>query len=274
MKHLILHQSLTTHYNERIIQFYWHLVHKHVPNLNIECKGFLMADKTKIFWTLVLEDHLIFIHDALACGEAELIMATASLYNNFDGSVQAMEAVLNLKKDILSRMLAREVDINLDATFLNHMINEAEAALQNPQHVLEKHKLWILDAEGHLLTIKKMIDPVEKALMKEIEKNQKEFHLLFCKTLEFIGYLRAADDFIALRKLMNDVEDSLELYLDILTMIEREISAGRLLGTIKPLMLDHMLREQSFYLHSLGHFAFNPLVVDPYKRGVRVPKSL
>jgi len=226
------------------------------------------------FWKLILQDHLFFIYSALAKDEIEVIELVKELYNNFSGSRGEMEEILQLKKDILARLLSGMCDISLDPTFLNHMINEAEEAINPSTDAGSLHKLWLLDVEGHLITIKKMLDPVEKQLMRLIKKDIKTFNALFCKTLEFIGYLRSGvTDFPALVRLTNESATNVRIYLELITEIGDGLKSGETLGTIKPIMIDHMLREQSFYLHKLGQDG-GEFAVDYLIRGVEIPYRL
>ena len=99
----------------------------------------------------MFQDHLLFIYNALGKNETELIEYTRTLYNNFQGTEEDYVNVINLKKELLARSITGTVDWKLDATFVNHMLNEAEGAFS--QHsVLEHHKLWLLDAEGDQVT--------------------------------------------------------------------------------------------------------------------------
>lgn len=235
-----------------------------------------LSNEDRQFWHLVFEDHILFIYDALGKGEVELIETVKALYNNavdYDEIEANIPAIMDLKREILARILTKSIDISLDATFLNHMINEGEAALNPSTHVLQDHKLWLLDAEGHLTTIKKMLDPVEKVVIRELKNSCKQFKLLFTKTLEFIGYLRSGlYDFPALQSLTDGAQVQLDIYFELLRHISASVQNGQVLGHIKPLMLDHMLREQSFYLHKLG--LNSELKVAFGIRGVGVPETL
>lgn len=230
-------------------------------------------NKQARFWNLILEDHLFFIHDALAKDEVKYINRVKDIYKMETNDMNTfITEIIDLKKNILADQLQGKVQIKLPATFLNHMLNEAELAVEeltgNLRIPLENDKLWLLDAEGHLVTIMKHLDPTEKILKQALKKECRAFHDLFCNALEFIGYLRSGiDTFPAKEKLNTDIKQSLDVYFELLTLIADLLTTNSCLTTLHPLMVDHMLREQSYYALSRGETP----KVDPFERGVKHP---
>ena len=117
--------------------------------------------------------------------------------------LELAKSVRELKIDILRHQISPALSgqiSHLDATFINHMLNEIDQAIiilseietegaPNPVSPLHLNKLWLLDAEGHAITIAKLLDPTEKLKVKEAKKLAKRFAHLWAKTKEFIGYL-------------------------------------------------------------------------------------
>lgn len=226
------------------------------------------------FWSLVFEDHLHFILHALGKDEKEHLATARDLLERHNGEfLRFATEVIAFKQELLALSLRKEVVLDLPPTFLNHMLNEAEAALKDlngEEHVLDLHKTWLLDADGHLTTIMQKLDPVEKQFKKQLKKECKRFHALFCKALEFIGYLRSGeDDFETLQKLTGDAILETNFYLELVSLFAEQAKDGRLLTVMPELMIDHMLREQSYYLFQLG--IESESTVDPFRRGVEVP---
>ena len=228
------------------------------------------------FWLQILGDHVRFFEMTLAPKEIQLLQEAQRLKVVLDTLLNearrkrenspSVETILRtvgevkeLKKTILARLLVGEVDINLPPTFINHSLNELQmyekiltsfrdtGSFEN--HVLETHYLWNSDAAGHAIAIVQTIDPVEKKLMKKLKKVHKTFEALFIKSLEMIGYFRSGlQEFPSIDKLNREVTDELIVFAEILKTIREERLTVELLGTINPLVLDHMLRESAYAL--------------------------
>lgn len=238
-----------------------------------------------LHWLNILSHHLTFINDKLSISEEEvhnmvaalqmevaglIILATARDYTAVEQVTrQALtfaESVGDLKKEILSRQLLLHIKLDLEPTFLNHMVNELMEYITilkefliegkvNPKHVLHHHKLWLLDIEGHLGYIEKELDAVEKELKKIVHDEKHKFHHLFNKTLEFIGYLRAQRDFPALANLTNEAYYETIAYLDFIDGLREGITNNFIEGRLEPLFLDHCILEQNYYLAKLKQYA-------------------
>ena len=226
------------------------------------------------FWLQILGDHLRFIENSLAAKEVELLERAKSLKVHLDELLisarqnknirtepilSAVNDVKNLKQTILARQISGKIEISLPPTFLNHMLNELnsfEKILTEPDfipHVLESHYLWSSDAAGHAIALIQSLDPVEKALMKELKKIKKSFSAVFNKTIEFTGYFRSGvTDFPAIDKLNQEAIVELQIFMNMLETIREERLDLTLLGRLNPLIADHMLRESVYYLSKIS----------------------
>ena len=181
-------------------------------------------------------------------------------------AIELVKDVGQLKKDILLMHLSDKIDISLPPTFINHMLNELDQYdhiltgkvidVRIPEgHPLEHHMLWLPDGVGHSEAIANQLDSVEKEKFKELIECSKEFHDLHMKAEEFIGYLRSGLlDFPGLEKLTEDSEFKMNLLVKIITEIKEMRLSKHMLGTIAPLVLDHMLREECYYLMKLQQY--------------------
>ena len=224
------------------------------------------------FWLQILGDHLRFIKMTLAVKEVQLLQETERLIPILDFLLeqvrknqnplaeinQAVAAVKNLKATILQRQLVGTVDINLPPTVINHTLNELEEyerillSGNAPNHILNSHYLWSSDAAGHAIAIIQTLDPTEKKLMKKLKKINKTFDGLFDKVIEYEGYFRSGlSDFPAISKLNDEVIAELTLFAELLTTIREERFNVKLLGSLNPLMADHMLREEAYCLKKI-----------------------
>lgn len=239
------------------------------------------------FWLQILGDHARFILNALSPAEKEEIAAARSFIVLFDSllcvarelppdgrldelAARAAEAAGQLrafKLDLLRRHICEEIRLGLGPTFLNHMVNELEEYLLildallagDPPplcHPIHHHHLWVPDAEGHAGTIACSLDLAEKELKHCSETFAQTFRELFLKTHEFEGYLRSGiGEFPALGRLNCQVEREILAFSAFLAEIRALITTNQALGTLLPLVPDHMLREECYFLHKLAQAA-------------------
>lgn len=226
------------------------------------------------FWFRILHDHTVFIEEALDEAETELrnriltirqeieqLMTNPIERINRQGKQPRVHktaiSFLDFKRHLLKGKLDNNIAIALPPTFINHMINEIVEFLyyiddymngRQYKVTLDVHKLWLVDTEGHLATIIAHLDPVEKHLKTKLKENKKHIHHVWCMVEEFIGYLRAVDDFTQLQRVSDLSREQVIVYLNLITEVNELYNAGLLCSTLTPLMLDHMYREQKWYL--------------------------
>ena len=235
------------------------------------------------FWLQVLGDHSRFIFNSLSPKETYFIKQASRFINLFDDLLQesrktisgenihklnykaysaAME-IRDLKLTILSKQIEDKIDINLSPTFINHMINELEEYIfilndlvngKMPSiRDIHLHLLWLPDGVGHADAIASTLDMTHKELIKKSKEYSKIFTNLYLAILEYRGYTRTGIcDFPALRKLNMDASDVMNCFKKFLKQLEEEILEKKVLGTIYPLMIDHMFREECYYLTKLS----------------------
>lgn len=235
------------------------------------------------FWLQVFGDHSRFIQDALSPNEIQEVQQAQFFINIFDqllyqarSSISHAELVqLNksayyyarqlreFKLNLIEQHLREKIVIHLTPTFINHMVNELEEYLRIIQslmrgqishyHPLHHHKLWLLDAVGHADTIADSLDETEKKLIRKSEEFTKNFDDLHQTAMEMTGYLRThLQDFPALNRLNCQAELKMLLFMHFLQELETMVSNNRVLGTLVPLLLDHMFREECYYLTKLS----------------------
>lgn len=232
------------------------------------------------FWLGILLDHLTFIHEAIPISQKAHHQRVEKLSQQGRAIVDMLEdgqdidlvtalaldfaeQVGVLKREFLALKLTTLFKLEMDPTVLNHMLNELEEYLTiiaeyinegtvNPKHALHYHKLWLLDAYGHLILVKKHLDPIEKELKERVSDEKDAFHHLHMKALELIGYLRAADNFPELLEFNDKAVLETQAYLGLLSEIAEMLENNVALGSLKPELLNHMLKEQTYYLNKLA----------------------
>ncbi|MFD0713243.1 DUF2935 domain-containing protein [Paenibacillus sp. GCM10027626] len=244
-----------------------------------------------LFWLQILGDHGRFILNALSPKEKGEIQAAQQFIQQFDhllhqarteGGKQLQELnnqalqlttlFRNFKLSLLQKRLTGNITIGMPPTFLNHMLNELEEYLRIldslvagkgvPQFDALHHDfLWLPDAAGHATSIASNLDAVEKRLLAKSQQFEQHFQQFYLKSIELAGYMRThLQDFPAFRRFHIDVDAEMKLFTGFLKEIEEMELSAELLSRISPLMPDHMLREECYYLTKLAQLG---LVTDP-----------
>lgn len=239
------------------------------------------------FWLQIMGDHARFINDSFAESEKESIekakyfikvfddlLANVNHINPIELSRLAEKEVLlfkTFKLTILERLLVGKINTHLSPTFASHMTNELEeyqrilnylkeGKVPPVFHVVHHHLVWLMDAALHAGAINVNSDHVEKALKKTTEEYVKTFEHFYLKAVEMAGYLRTnLSSFPALNKFNKDVFLEMELFKGFLQEIEEMALTKEMLGSFAPLMADHMVREECYYLMKLAQSSQLPL---------------
>jgi hypothetical protein len=244
------------------------------------------------FWLQIMGDHARFIYYSLAVSETEHIQKAQQFIGIYDQLLDVARRQLleteagslnqaaykntyefrEFKLRLLALTLESKLKVHLSSTFFNHMLNELEeyiltlSALMNRQdtlfHPLHYHTLWLSDAVGHAAGVAANLDEVEKDYIDKSRKYEKQFTDMYMKTIELNGYMRTGRDrFAALTRLNEQAASEMFGFKEFLEQIKLERINARLLGTLMPLMADHMAREECYYLTKLSESA----------RGIRKP---
>jgi hypothetical protein len=240
------------------------------------------------FWLQIMGDHARFILYSLAPTETEHIQNARQYISIFDqlmeqarrGLPEAETSVLNksaydntygfreFKLQLLALTLESKLKVHLSSTFINHMLNELEEylrlldALLNGQnvliHPLHHHLLWLPDAAGHAAGVADNLDGTEKDYYNKAKFYEQLFTDLYLKAIEVNGFTRTKLlNFASLRRLNEQSASITSAFKAFLEGIRDERSSARLLGTLLPLMADHMAREECYYLTKLSESAQN-----------------
>lgn len=243
------------------------------------------------FWLRIMRDHLSFIRDKLGSNEVELLLETKNLIPiantllkrakdvrdtnisvsslvGFDASFNAilpfLERLAKLKKTILARQLEGKINFSLPTAFVNETLDELEeykiileeytyyGEVPRPD-ILRLHKLWLSNMNYHLGLIKSNLDPIEKMLATSVKQVEKSAVHLFERTIETIKYLRSGlTRFPEIDKLNSAAEAETLSYLVLLGKIAEMMESKTVLTTLDALTIDHMMREERYYLFKLG----------------------
>jgi hypothetical protein len=236
------------------------------------------------FWLQILGDHARFMLDTLAAKELKALQQAERFKDVFDQLLElarqdvqdtelarlnqsAYEQALQFrafKLHLLQLNVMGELSIGLSPTFINHMVNELEEYLRVLDSLvlgkkppsfsaLHHHLLWLSDAYGHAFSIAAELDLVEQRLIAQSQQFARHFQEFYIKAVEMVGYTRARlHQFPALSRFNRQVEMELALFRHFLREIEEMELDAEALGTLSPLIPDHMAREECYYLSKLA----------------------
>lgn len=238
------------------------------------------------FWLQILGDHSRFIFFSLAPTETEYILLAQEFILLFDklledtkqvtedeslnmlnqNAYEAASRLREFKLELLSMSLDADLKIQLPPSFINDMVNELEEylyviynirnKLSDLIHPIHYHMLWLSDAIGHAASIEAELDFIEADLIDQACRFKIQFQDLYLKALIMNGYLRTElKRFPALNRLNEQAAAAIQSFTDYLDSLRDKRTDRRVLGTLMPLMADHMSREECYYLWKLSQIS-------------------
>lgn len=241
------------------------------------------------FWLQVLGDHARFILNDLSPTETIKIQKAAYFIRVFDEVLEQARKPLDIealkevtkkgleyakeirefKLQIIEEHIIGKIKIGLPPTFLNHMVNEVEEYITVAEGILDNkiprmnplyhHLLWLPDATGHSFAIADNLDSTERKLRDMAMAFAMRFEDLYIKADEYEGYTRTSvKDFPALARLNEQVNEKIKMFMEFLMDVKELRVSKAALGTIMPLILDHMYREECYYLIKLSEVSRIP----------------
>ncbi|ATW24422.1 DUF2935 domain-containing protein [Candidatus Formimonas warabiya] len=232
-----------------------------------------------IFWNQILGDHSRFIFHSLAPVEITVIQEAKNFITVFDSLWQeskslqnqsqmdrvldhTMAAMLRLrtfKLSLLSLHLEKKLRSSLNPTFYNHMLNELENAYmlmacyannRTPaEDPVSLHLLWMLDAIGHADTLSCGVDASQPDIQRIMHDFEKKFQKYYLASVEYEGFKRAMTGlYPALERFDKKAAEDMRDFMQLLESITEETLTAGVIGSILPLIPDHMAREECYYL--------------------------
>ncbi len=234
------------------------------------------------FWLQIMGDHARFVLLSLAPAEAEFIRISHEYIIQYDQLLeyfrevsptldiaylqgQALQLTLQFRGFLL-QLLAMTLNSNLKSgltsSFYNNMLNESDEylkvinalTLEKPPvfHPVHYHLLWLMDAYLHADIIKSQLDSTEKDKQERLCQFETIFQTLHTKAITLHGFLRTQlNSFPSLDRLNEQVTQAMTGFIELLESLRDQRLDGRILGSLTPLLTDHMAREGCYYLWKL-----------------------
>lgn len=237
-----------------------------------------------------MRDHAIFQNTALAPKEVPFIQKSMMFRNFFQTMMdkikceedlnEHMQSLLNglndfinFKRSIIKGLLTCKLEISLPPSFINHQINEAmefRLLLTSPEKYMEciespvcfadLLKKWIADASGHAATYASFLDPTESMQREEALQFKMKFDMLSVKASELhMMMMRTGAGIGALMLLIEEFTELLKMFIAYLKKMQklRANCMVMAVGTLSPLLPDHMIREHEYVLSKIEEFLDN-----------------
>jgi hypothetical protein len=240
----------------------------------------MLGPKEKIdFWLNIMIDHCTFFLLTLSSKEMNYINDVKQFQKIFinldqkdkditmpfiDEISNQVNKFIEFKKVVLKQLISNNIELNLPPTFVNHMINEAVEFYNELQKIklnikenpiaenLSAHKLWLPDAAGHASAIIATLDPTEVEEINKAKYFEISFNNLFIKVNELNKILiRTNFEDGNLKYFNKQVIYKITEFIDFLHDINSLRMQNSLLGYLNPLMPDHMIREEEYYLKNI-----------------------
>ncbi|HHW13380.1 MAG TPA: DUF2935 domain-containing protein [Firmicutes bacterium] len=229
----------------------------------------LVAEPEVAFWRSILADHAEFACDNLGPEEEAAVERAEELRRRLAGApgeapveatVTEAQELIAFQRQLLHRLLAGRVVLHLRPVDLSHMIKEAEEFLRlagvlplpsSPVgRLLHLHWFWLEDAAHHSPCIALALDPAERALSERyryLEKLLLDLSLKARRQAEVLsqtGYGPAA-----VRELTKESRRAIESHVAELERLKEGILRCELEIDAKPVVPDHLIREERYYLN-------------------------
>lgn len=234
------------------------------------------------FWLQIMGDHARFIFFSLAPTESEYLVTSQEFIILFDQLLdqshkhlsetelnglyrKAYEATYRLREfklELLTMSLTSDFKSHLTSSFYNGMLNELEEYLfilnslmtgHSPLlHPLHYHMLWLADAAEHAASLTATLDNIEKKQINQSNQYEIEFQDLYLKALTMNGFLRTQLlEFPSLDKYNEQAKNMIADFMEYLENLRDQRLDIKILGSLMPLMADHMAREECYYMWKL-----------------------
>lgn len=240
-----------------------------------------------LFWLEVMRDHAIFQNSTFSPKETQYIEKSMLFRDYFQSMInlvnneeslnrlipdinKAVDGFISFKINILRGLLRCNLEISLPPSLINHQIDEAlefrnellspesyQNVFRKPMSFISLLKVWLSDSSGHASAYASFLDPIESNLREEALSFKMKFDMLTIKADELQKMMmKSGEDE---RAFMLLVEETVELMRKFVLYLQKikKYRAGCMvmaIGTLTPLLPDHMIREHEYFLNKLNEY--------------------
>lgn len=245
----------------------------------------------QLFWVEILQDHAIFVDEALANEEVQWI-ATAKRYiaaftelrnrilKTDPSLLVSSETMIQLSKDIYPvahgyyqfegfmqhLRIENKVVISLTPVYFNGTLLENGEYLRilhawmngvayEPLPLVALMEMWLEDQLGHTVLLGNHLDPTEMELLKSTQQYAQQFSAHIVKNTAIRGFLRfTAPGFPVQQKFARQVAETVIGFYRVVEEVIREYQHTELLSRLTLRFLEHHLPETCYFLRKLAAY--------------------
>lgn len=253
---------------------------------SLEVYRVIIKKEDVLFWLGIMRDHAAFQISSLSYKEQVYVQKALGFMQSFENIAQRISSDENLevmipnitnvlkefltfKRKILKELVSCRLEMGLPPSLINHQINEGmefQYALlapdtyyknfEKPMTFIYFLKSWITDSSGHAATYGSFLDPSEGLLRNEAISFKNSFDLLAVKVGELeITVMQSGDGEGAVDLLVMEAAELMKNFILYLQKIFKLRSECKVMGigTLTPLLPNHMIREHEYFLKKVGN---------------------
>lgn len=259
--------------------------------------GTISPWQEQLFWVEILQDHAIFVDEALANEEVQWIAIAKRYIAAFtelrfrilqtDPALPvSSETMIQLSKDIYPvahgyyqfeghmqhLRIQNKVVISMTPVYFNGTLLENGEYLRilhawmkgvpyEPLPLVALIEMWLEDQLGHTVLLGNHLDPTEMELLKSTQLYGQQFSAHIVKNTAIRGFLRfTPPGFPVQQKFARQVAETTIGFYHVVEKVIFEFQHTELLSRLTLRFLEHHLPETCYFLHKLA--AYNVEILD------------
>jgi hypothetical protein len=244
-----------------------------------------------LFWVEILQDHAIFVDEALANEEVQWITIAKRYIGAFkelrnrilktDSALPVSSAtMIQLSKDIYPVVqgyyqfegylqhlrIQNKIVVSLTPVYFNGTLLENGEYIRilhywmngvpyEPLPLVTLVDMWLEDQLGHAVLLGNHLDPTEMELIKTTQLFSQQFSAHIVKNTEIRGFLRfTAPNFPIQQKFARQVAETVILFYHVVEGVIQDYKETELLSRLTLRFLEHHLPETCYFLRKLAEY--------------------
>lgn len=244
-----------------------------------------------LFWVEILQDHAIFVDEALANEEVQWITTAKRYIGAFtelrnrvlktDPSLPvSSETMIQLSKDIYPVVhgyyqfegylqhlrIQNKIIVSLTPAYFNGTLLENGEYIRilhywmngvpyEPLPLVTLVEMWLEDQLGHAVLLGNHLDPTEMELIKTTQQYAQQFGAHIVKNTAIRGFLRfTAPNFPVQQKFARQVAETVIRFYHVVEGVIRDYQETELLSRLTLRFLEHHLPETCYFLRKLAEY--------------------
>ncbi|NOU75972.1 DUF2935 domain-containing protein [Paenibacillus sp. LMG 31458] len=253
--------------------------------------GIITPWQEHLFWVEILQDHAIFVDEALANEEVQWITiakryigAFTELRNRIlktDPALPVSSAtMIQLSKDIYPVVqgyyqfegylqhlrIQNKIVVSLTPVYFNGTLLENGEYIRilhdwmngvpyEPLPLVTLVEMWLEDQLGHAVLLGNHLDPTEMELIKTTQLFSQQFSAHIVKNTEIRGFLRfTAPNFPIQQKFARQVAETVIRFYHVVEGVIQDYKETELLSRLTLRFLEHHLPESCYFLRKLAAY--------------------